>query len=562
MQRVEDKTERKYGERKMYKEIQIETEEGFGNHMFPVLKSEGKTVPFDSVIGWQVKMTNDLKGEEPEYQDVYFNQEREEEMLKMVAECLSCKAIKENPHLFKMIVLHLSQRGAMASKLRLGFFQDEEAMACKLTFPETTLMIDSNHLAEAILDSLSSSSLKEVTMMLCVFGEVPEEGIPKTEEFDKELIEYVKKNQPWKNDQASNLWFVDVWKRRIEHPEIAWKASHRVRCIQGNDLPSLSKSNKGSEKECFIVCMFESFRWVIPSLREKLGPKQCRTKDHRKNFAKAEMGATFSQSIVATREVTNTFNNTVLSSVQRCSQNFGITQTIDINGDNNVIQNVFLNQNTGVNFSCFGTTQNQLDLLNDITNKITSQANANAQFTIGFAFAQSVNFSTTIANTLNNTFLQSIQECVSTDPVFQGISVTGDNNQVIGATLNQNSEFYSKCVFDSKNVANITNQITNDVNASANSQAGSEIGFALIIIVIIIVIIAIIFFVLWGKFPFDKFAKKNTKKKTTKKKTDASKTSSSGEQTPSQSEEEEQDTSSKSSDSGIDTADLVKLALL
>lgn len=225
------------------------------------------------------------------------------------------------------------------------------------------------------------------------------------------------------------------------------------------------------------------------------------------------MGAGFSSSIVSTNEVTNTFNNTVLSSVQRCSQNFGITQTLNISGNNNVIQDVFLNQNTGVNFSCFGSTQNQLDLLNDISSKITSEANASSQFTLGFAFAQSVNFSNIVTNTLNNTFLQSIQQCVSTDPVFQGISVTGDNNQVIGVTLNQNSEFYSKCVFDSTNVANITNQITNDINASANSQAGSEFGFAIIIIVIIIIIIAIVFFVLWSKFPFDKFAKMKGKKK-------------------------------------------------
>jgi len=230
------------------------------------------------------------------------------------------------------------------------------------------------------------------------------------------------------------------------------------------------------------------------------------------------MGIGFSQSIVATRQVTETFNNTVLESVQRCSQNFGITQAITISGDNNVIQNVFLNQNTGVNFSCFGQTENQLALLNDVTNNITSDANARSEFVIGLAFAQSANFSSIINETLNNTFLSAIQECTSDDPVFQGITITGDSNQVIGATLNQNSEFYSKCVFDSSNVANITNQIANDVNASANSQAGSNIALGIILVIIIIVIIAVIFFALWQKFPFDKFAKKggpNKKKPST-----------------------------------------------
>jgi hypothetical protein len=229
-----------------------------------------------------------------------------------------------------------------------------------------------------------------------------------------------------------------------------------------------------------------------------------RHKIDRKTNRKKKMGGTFSSAVVTATEVTETINKVVVTNAQSCAQNGNATQNIVINGNNDVIQNSIFNQDTEFNFSCFGQTANQVSLLNDLTNAITSKANSNSQLTLGLAFAQSADFNETISKSLNSTLISTIQSCAAQDSGTQNLTLNGNFDQVVGDTLNQNSKFFSTCVFGSNNITNLSNQVANNINAQADASAGFSFGLIVIIIVVILVVVVVIIAVMIKFFPFDK----------------------------------------------------------
>lgn len=205
------------------------------------------------------------------------------------------------------------------------------------------------------------------------------------------------------------------------------------------------------------------------------------------------MGVGVSTNVIQASEVTNIINEQTLQSVQRCGGTSVQNQELIVNGDNNVISNIFLNQNSTFNFSCFGNSENQVNLFNGIDNAITTKAQSNSELVLGLAFAQNFTFNTVTTNALNETLVQTIQQCAVGNQQTQALQINGNFNQVVGVTFNQFSEIFSQCVFDSQNLANISNQITNDINAESTAQAGSSfVGIIVIVAIVIIVIVIVI----------------------------------------------------------------------
>lgn len=93
-----------------------------------------------------------------------------------------------------------------------------------------------------------------------------------------------------------------------------------------------------------------------------------------------------------------------------------------------------------------------------------------------------------IENFVTNEMVTTIQTCNLTAPVQQEIDFTGSYDSILNSTFNQQASFFSKCVFGSANLTQISNTISNNVNQDASSTAGgisSEIVTAIMIIVIV-----------------------------------------------------------------------------
>lgn len=218
----------------MYKDVEIVTEEGFGNSYFPVLKSDGKTIPFSTVIGWQTKIEDDLGKTLINNEDLFLNINDEQEIFQTVVYTLQ-NSLKANPSFFNRAISFLTERGGLVSKVRLAFFQDDDPVGFKIKNMDKLTVIDSSILMEAILESLSGS-ITNCLILLVLFGEIPEEAIPKTDKFEEELLKYVNNNECWKNEDPSKLWFVEFWKTRALVPKATFKVNHRVVTIDSDSL--------------------------------------------------------------------------------------------------------------------------------------------------------------------------------------------------------------------------------------------------------------------------------------------------------------------------------------
>lgn len=204
------------------------------------------------------------------------------------------------------------------------------------------------------------------------------------------------------------------------------------------------------------------------------------------------MGIGVSTNVIKASEVTTIVNEQTLQSVQKCGGTSVQNQSFIINGNNNIISDIFVNQNSTFNFSCFGNSTNQVELFNSIDNALTTKAQANSELVFGLSFATNLTFDSITTEALNKTLVQSIQSCAVGNQQTQDIQINGNFNQVVGATFEQFSQIFSQCVFDSENLANITNQVANDINAESTAQAGSSLVAIIVVVAIVVIVVVVI----------------------------------------------------------------------
>jgi hypothetical protein len=196
--------------------------------------------------------------------------------------------------------------------------------------------------------------------------------------------------------------------------------------------------------------------------------------------------------VVSAEEVTKVFNEVVVQNMQTCSNNSGVTQVFQVNGNANNISDILLTQESNINFGCFGETQTQVDILNDIINKLTSLAETKSEWSPQAAIGVSANYSKISNDVVTKAMVSNIQGCSVNIPVSQIFQINGDYNSVVAVTLHQDTNVISKCVFGSNNMVQLTNKISNDLTATASSSSTLGLSFTMIIIVAIVLLVVIL----------------------------------------------------------------------
>lgn len=229
-----------------------------------------------------------------------------------------------------------------------------------------------------------------------------------------------------------------------------------------------------------------------------------------------------SNSIVSAREVTEVFNNVVVSNLQSCSSNNSAVQVFQVNGNANLINDIVLDQNVTIDYSCFGTISNQTQILNDIINQLASNATATSDLNLGLSFAGAINFSSIANEVVSNATVSNVQKCVTDFNVQQAFQVNGNFNQIFDVALSQDAQTFTRCAFGTDNVIDISNKISNDLNASANAQAGLGLGFVIMIIIILLVVGAVVLLVMFKQTNFRQLFSKQQSSARRRKATDYS----------------------------------------
>jgi hypothetical protein len=196
--------------------------------------------------------------------------------------------------------------------------------------------------------------------------------------------------------------------------------------------------------------------------------------------------------VITSKDVLESINSVTMKNLQSCSNNLNFTQSFVVSGDGNVIQDVLLDQESNVDFQCFGDTTNQVNLLNDLSNSISQKAKSKAAFLLGFAFNSSVTTNNSVLRSVQTSMVQNIQKCSVDGNITQEFDISGSYNSIVDVTMKQNPNYFCKCVFGSDNVTEVAAKLSNEVNQEAAAEGGGLGNLVTLIIVAALIILGLV----------------------------------------------------------------------
>lgn len=193
-------------------------------------------------------------------------------------------------------------------------------------------------------------------------------------------------------------------------------------------------------------------------------------------------------------------NSSTVSMFQDCDSNFSNVVSITITGDNNIIDNLWINQNITWSVECIADFFNGRDYYNEMESKMIDLANTGIRNLSLFGildiplpdWATDTTVNTEQIQTIVNQFFSQFNQDCSTDVqnLFE-FEVDGNLNLLTNVTVDQMANGMTDCYFSATNQETVSNQMLATVDGS--SQDGlSGLGWIIIIAIIVIVLIIII----------------------------------------------------------------------
>lgn len=94
--------------------------------------------------------------------------------------------------------------------------------------------------------------------------------------------------------------------------------------------------------------------------------------------------------------------------------------------------------------------------------------------------------------------MTNIAKCNLSAPVQQQFNVNGSYNSIVDVTLNQQANFFSRCVFGTDNVAEVATTIQNQLDANASASGGFDLSVLLTFLIIGIIVVAVVIGLIFG----------------------------------------------------------------
>lgn len=204
------------------------------------------------------------------------------------------------------------------------------------------------------------------------------------------------------------------------------------------------------------------------------------------------MGMALSTSVAISKELNETMNNVTLKNMNSCVISNDANQSIVVNGNGNIVDGIQQIQHNKASMSCFVSAENQSKLMEQLANKLAQTANSSVvNWPLGFNATMSLTDSTTVNKTLNNYHVENISKCKGDFNDNQSLEINGDSNHVYNTVQNQWNDNALKCVFNAKNISDISETLANDVHQKAESKI-EGVNVALVMAEVIVVIIVIV----------------------------------------------------------------------
>lgn len=221
-----------------------------------------------------------------------------------------------------------------------------------------------------------------------------------------------------------------------------------------------------------------------------------------RNVNKKMGNTTSSDRDMNSRSVQTIYNSAVVSMAQNCDSRVGNSIIIEISGDNNVIDGVWLDQSISWSNECIATFFNTNEFYNTMTSQFEDLASTGQKnLELGPIKIPMPEFGTkTTVNTeqimtaTTRMLTQFNQECRQDVNNYIEFSVSGNFNTVGNVSINQTVDSMSSCFMNGQN----QNKVTNDLLASVKGATDSSLSIwgwvvlAVIIAVIVIIVVVII----------------------------------------------------------------------
>ncbi len=219
------------------------------------------------------------------------------------------------------------------------------------------------------------------------------------------------------------------------------------------------------------------------------------------------MGGSNSKSSIS--DSSTLVSNVLVQTSTSCVTGSDQSNTINIFGNNNEINDVYQKATLSYNSSCKGGTEAGDTVINGLSSTLNNQQSSETQALVGFLDSSSQKVSdkvnTSITDTLQN---QSSVNCLTSLSGNNTININGDNNTANSDTQVSSIDYLSNCINSNNTVNNGTSDITNYLSANQSYKSDSilepftaafeyltkDITLSIIGFVILCILIAVVYY--------------------------------------------------------------------
>lgn len=202
------------------------------------------------------------------------------------------------------------------------------------------------------------------------------------------------------------------------------------------------------------------------------------------------------------KSIQTIYNSAVVAMAQDCDSRVGNSIIIEISGNNNVIDGVWLDQSIDWNNECIANFFNTNEFYNKMTTQFEDLASTGQKnLSLGPIqiplpeFATDTTVNTEQIQTVTNRMLTQFNQSCRTDPNnFIEFKVSGSFNTVGNVEISQTISNMSECFMSGENQNKVTNDLLAEVKGATNSSISiwGWVLLAVIIAVIVIIVVVII----------------------------------------------------------------------
>jgi hypothetical protein len=180
-------------------------------------------------------------------------------------------------------------------------------------------------------------------------------------------------------------------------------------------------------------------------------------------------------------DITNIATNVIVDNASKCGNSAFQNQSITLKGVKGSVGNIDQNAQANINLNCLNSSQNDLDIQNQIIAQLKQYADsqANAQqpfFSANISISDTTAVSNVIRNIAANIRIDNIKNCLLASTQAQNVDLEDITGNIGNISQNVSISSILKCIQTDKNTIDNINNLKTAIDQTATSKASSGLS--------------------------------------------------------------------------------------